>query len=225
MVRFCAFIFTGILACASIPQNVGVEPYKRFPLQFVDEAKADSDLIALRDRVLAAVRSHDFGPVRADITPELFKRQETRFLNIDPASSDWRWIEDALTLGGSFSTTHGAVRGRREFCAPYSYSTYPDPPPYQLSHEADPWVIVGPHVAARALSRTDAPVLGWLSYELVPILIAPGHFDPWAKVALPDGRSAWVRHEDIRDPADYHACFAKVDGRWMMSDYRDRGPR
>jgi hypothetical protein len=41
------------------------------------------------------------------------------------APEDWASIERPLLLGGAFTTTRGAVHGRREFCAPYPYASFP----------------------------------------------------------------------------------------------------
>jgi hypothetical protein len=136
-------------------------------------------------------------------------------------SAPWKELEDLLSLGGTFTTTRGGRAGRREFCAPYTYSAYPKPPPRHLTGETDPWVVLGDNVLVRLQRSTAAPIIGRLSYNIIP---AVGGFDPdpktgarWVAVELPNDREGWVLAEHIRDPEDYRACFAFVAGRWEMT--------
>jgi hypothetical protein len=138
--------------------------------------------------------------------------------------------EHALALGGTFTTSRGAVPGRREFCAPYVYSAFPEELPRWLEGEENPWAIIGSNVPVREQPRPSARVLTRLSWELVK---ADGWRDAdpkgrlqWANVTLPDGRSGYVQEGQIRPTTDYHVCFAKIDGRWLMTSFaRDEYPR
>jgi hypothetical protein len=38
-------------------------------------------------------------------------------------------------------------------------------------------------------------------------------------VVLPDGRTGWLRAEDVHSPIGWRAIFAWRDGRWMMDAF------
>ena len=135
-----------------------------------------------------------------------------------------------LSLGGRFTTSRGAQPGRREFCAPYTYSAYPS----QLNSiveamaghddnpESDPWVILGERVPVLERPTASAPVVGYLSHTLVIPSRAESPGSPrvrWREIFMPDGQTGWIPAEQIRNPADYHACFARIDGQWRMTAF------
>jgi hypothetical protein len=134
----------------------------------------------------------------------------------------WGELEQLLALGGAFTTTRGAVKGRREFCAPYVFTEYPQPPPEDLRYEGHPWVILRPRVPVRASAMDAARGLGELSHDLVKVT---GETDTnsgkprWRQIITPGGEVGWVAAADIRDPQDPHACFARIGERWMMVQF------
>lgn len=202
-----------------------------FAFKPVDEASLDLELRQFRDSLLAAIRARDAAAVLNVAVPSVRQRFEQGLLF--PAShfggqdhEDWLELERLLALGGTLTTTRGAVVGRREFCAPYVYSAFPAPLPREFQGDVEVWAILGDHIAVRTARSVTAPVLTYLSYSLV---VADGWQGPdasgrkWAEIQFPGGRLGYVPEKDIRRHTDYHACFAKIDGRWMISEYdRDR---
>jgi hypothetical protein len=196
----------------------------------VDEAKTDPTLLDFRNRLAAALKSGDVGSVlsfmeknvRLEIEPH-WRRIPANRLVID-SDSEWVALRRLLALGGSFTTTRGAVAGRQEFCAPYVYSAFPARPlPESIEGEVDPWVILGEKVPVYSERKATARVMLYLSYAIVRTgggLLGPerdGTF--WAPLHLPDDREGFVISEQIRSPSDYHACFAKLDGAWRMTAF------
>jgi hypothetical protein len=197
-----------------------------FSFQLVDEAAQDSDFKAYRDRLLQSVRNRDAKSLADSMSPEL-RTKEASWLAPPFSNTIAYETQRALELGGSFTTTRGAMFGRREFCAPYVYSAFPKSLPSALEGETNPWAIIGSHVPVREERQPDARVLTYLSWELVK---ADGWYEgpknlQWAKVDLLDGRSGYVQEGQIRPTDDYHVCFAKIDGRWQMTRFaRDEPP-
>jgi hypothetical protein len=146
-----------------------------------------------------------------------------------PHAEDWAHLDRALSLGGAFTTTRGAVEGRREFCAPYVFArsaTHADVPEI-VQGEGLPWAIVTRQVAVHAKPDLKSAVLGYVSYVLVQAdnLNAYDPADPqvrWQVLYLPGDQVAYVRAETIQDPQGPSVCFAKVSGQWMVSAYRSR---
>jgi hypothetical protein len=137
--------------------------YTRRPLPPVDEAELDSTLKSFRDELVAAIGRRDAKVIIDSVDPTMKSGLSTLQVELrrsldSPRHADWRFLERVLTLGGSFTTTRGAQAGRREFCAPYTYSTYPRPVPPDLAGEQDPWVIIYPRIALRTEPKMTAAV-------------------------------------------------------------------
>lgn len=191
----------------------------------VDEASEDSVFSAYRSALRTAVRDRDVAALLTAVAPDLRSRLAEW---LDPKRAlhggekeDWRELEQLLALGGTFTATRGAVKGRREFCAPYVYSAYPWPVPSGYGSEVDPSVLLEADVAVHAAPSSTSPVLTRLSYALVQEVGGgyPGDGRPgptWTLVILQDDREGYVLDTQIRSPTDYHACFAQIEGRWQM---------
>jgi hypothetical protein len=215
-----------MVAAATAPdgvQRASVPRIRHFPFPFVDEAGTDPEFKAFRDRLEENLKASNHQYLSDVMEPSL--------------GAHWRgWLgtiayqsQRALALGGSFTTTRGAVPGRREFCAPYVYSAFPKEVPRSIEGEEDPWAIIGAHVPVRAQPRPSARVLTYLSWELVK---ADGWLDAdpeshlrWVEVDLLNGRRGYVQEGQIRHNTDYHVCFAKIQGQWLMTAFaRDKYP-
>jgi hypothetical protein len=163
------------------------------------------------------VRRRDVKAVLALADPSIRVRLEDRLAGGQPAEVYWPELETILGLGGSFTLERGLKPGRLEFCAPYTYSRYPVPPLEGLVGEVDPWVLTDDAVVVRARADNDAAVVDILSYALVSFRVGPvGEPPRWIGVKLLDDRDGFVSTRDIRDPTDYHACFAKSEFEWRM---------
>jgi hypothetical protein len=137
----------------------------------------------------------------------------------------WDQLEVILGLGGTFTSSLGAVKGRVEFCAPYPYSAYPVPPPAALRGELEPVVVTARSVPLRARPDHAADTVALVGYELVKYVGGPDPPAPlWYEVEVADGRRGWIESDSVRDPTDYHACFVKIDGRWEMSAFSRGSP-
>jgi hypothetical protein len=204
-------------------RRLQAQQIQHFPFPFVDEAKQEPEFQAFRDRLERRLKDGDLQGLAAAMAPSLRAHWEGWLPTIAYN------VGRILPLGGAFTTTRGAVPGRREFCAPYVYGAFPNEVPHAIQSTADPWAIIGARVAVRVEPRPSASVLTYLSWELVK---ADGWFEPdsrthlqWARVDLLDGRRGYVQEGQIRPTTDYYACFARVDGQWLMTAWgRDRYP-
>jgi hypothetical protein len=137
-------------------------------------------------------------------------------------------MEAALALGGVFTTTRGAERGRREFCAPYVYAAYPSELPQELQGETLPWVILGNEVPVHARPDARSSVIQRLSYSLVfangPAVAGGSNGSTWQEVEL--GKTVgYVDRSMLRSPTDYYVCMAKFGENWLITDITsDRRP-
>ena len=208
---------------------------QRFQVRPVDEAAKDLSLKAFRAELIAAVKRRDAAfvinvaepTVQAKLQPSLDPTVPRRAGS--PESEDWATLEGLLSLGGSFTTVNGAKEVRLEFCAPYTYSAYPvDGSMARITErlaghddvpEAGPWVILGARVPVRAEPSTSGKIVKYLSHDLVLTGDQSGTPPTWIGVYVADGIQGWVPATEIRDPNDYHACFAKVGSRWMMTEF------
>lgn len=191
----------------------------------VDEAARSPSFVRFRQLFIAAVGAHDAAAVLA-MTEQTIRRDFQNSLPepgraSDPSDSTWTHLKDLLALGGAFTTNRGVKRGRDEFCAPYVYSSYPYPLPDALSGGLDPWVILTDSAAVRLAPSLTAPVVASLDHQLVKAMAGkipsrPGPGPTWAVVQLPSIDEGYVLDTEIRSPDDYHACFAEIDGEWMM---------
>jgi hypothetical protein len=237
--RSVAIIAIGLAAsvCAAGPwgpQRIRVYSWnKRVQLPPVNEAAQDPSFEAFHRALIEAVKRRDAAFVIESTIPELQGRFSGR-LDLPRSAfvggreaSEWGVLERLLDLGGAFTTTGGKERGRREFCAPYTYSSYP----YSAlqaplagrdeNTEGSPWVILGARVPVHAAPKAGARVLTYLSHDLV-IMGGGGEATAtagWQDLYTYDGWHGWVRADQVRDPRDYHACFAMIDGRWLMTTF------
>ena len=202
-----------ILAClATTP--VHSELVKILP---VDEAAQDPDFLAFRDRLIAAVLRRDVNAVVAVAATDIklsfggaYGREQFRqnLLSDDngEGGSYWEELEWALKLGGVFDGEHG-----RQFCTPYVSCNGP----HQCTN-CDPFeylVAISDHAPVYAAAAAAAPVLTYLSYELVTLI---SYGSPWRQVQLQDGRTGYVTFPDFRSPIGHRTYFEQRDGRWQM---------
>lgn len=206
--------------------------YTRLELMPVDEADLEPTFRDYREVFLRALAARDAGRVVAMIHPVLrdrvfmqhLRRWPQKFADADESSA-WRELEQAVSHGGAFTTTQGAVFGRREFCAPYAYAKYPRSSPV-LSEmgEAEPWVVLGRNVAVRRSPSITAPVIARVSYQLLPVDDRDARDESggpivWQGVYLPNGWYGFVADDLLWGNRDHHACFAQIDGQWLLTKF------
>ena len=112
----------------------------------------------------------------------------------------------------------GAFLSDSAFAAPYVYAIWPD------SLDAFEYVVVtSPAAVVRTAPSASADTLGTASHSLLPyedwrgVPESPVEPDTsWAGVLLPDGRTGWLRADDVHSPVGWRAIFERRDGRWMI---------
>ncbi len=205
----CLLVATGLATTPVAGETVKILP--------VDEAAQVPEFLALRDRLLTAVRQRDLEAVVAVAAADIklsfggdYGRDQfrKRLLSDDngEGGSYWNELEWALKLGGVFNGEHG-----RQFCTPYVSCNG--------SHQCtdcDPFevlVAVSDRAPVYASADAGASVLDHLSYDVVKLL---DYGSSRQRVELVDGRIGYVAFPDFRSPIGYRAYFEKRDGRWQM---------
>lgn len=203
------------LACTAHSQEVRVEYLP------VDEAPSIPALFASRAAVLDAIRRRDDVALDRWVAQDFGGMTPTaRGQEIKDLASGDPWSEHLVGL-----LTHGgALQGPDRFCAPYWAAKPPDHTrlPARLVFEGLPWAVIVPRAVVRARPDRAAPEVGSLSLELVEVLTNEP-VDPTNRfIAIRFQRSrAFVERADVReidDPAK--ACFARVNGQWLLSSVR-----
>jgi|SRR6185295_5525677 len=196
---------------AAEPAAPRVNGPKLMPL---DAATDDPALVAYRDALLSAVKSHDIEAVIALVDPKI----RTSFGGGGGAGNlrhsleqpgNWNDLEQVLSLGGTFQG-EGADRS---FWAPYVYSAWPE------AHDAfASLAVVAADVPLHETPDPNGPVVATLSYDIVTIAdqptTKPGAF---RQVKTADGHTGWVESSKVRSPVGYRAGFLKQDGKWRMN--------
>ena len=233
-------LYAGLLilvACEAAPEErreadtVTPVPQEPAPLPAVDSSapeflpvdQADESFRAFRDSTLAALARKDttylYGILAANIRSSFGADDGMdgfrRMWDIeDPDTRLWSELARVLRKGGAFA-------GDSMFMAPYVYALWPD------TLDAFEFVAVtSPRAAVRSAPRTDADTIGAASYAVLPLEKwrgmpeSPAEPDTsWAGVVLPDGRSGWLRSQDVLSPVGWRAIFARRDGRWVMTAF------
>ena len=187
----------------------------------VDEA--DPLFRAFRDSTLAALARRDttflYGIVSPDIRTSFgadggiadFRRT---WAMDDPDTRLWSELARVLGMGGAFAADS-------MFMTPYVYAVWPD------SLDAFEFVAVtSPRAAVRSAPGARADTIGTASHSILPLADWRGMPETaaepdtsWAGVVLPDGRTGWLRAEDVHSPVGWRAIFARRDGRWTMTAF------
>jgi hypothetical protein len=205
----CRALVAGVLFL-SLLGTAAAGSRKLYP---VDEAAQDPSFLAFRKRLLQAARQRNVQFLLKNTDPDIFfsfglrvEEQGVRGFRkswaLDrPNSRLWPELIEVLSMGGSF--VNGS--SRRQFCAPYVFSRFPDDvDPY--SHGA----ITAAKVEVRARPSRSAPVIAVLSYDIVRLVrgIPPykpgGRMAPyvWMEIVTPDGRTGYVPIGAVRWPFD-----------------------
>jgi hypothetical protein len=194
------------------------------PLRPVDEAPQEAALVAARAAAIDSLRARDVERLLTLVDDDVETIDQSvgpkaglRFM-FDGAMAD-RLI-DALLLGGSFTSSRGSTPGERQFCAPYVYSAFPSEYPRLANRDDEPWVVVEKDVAVKGRPAASAPTIGRVGYQLVwvsPVgAVGAPDGSSWREIQLTRRRVGFVPARSVRDPADYHVCFANRTGRWKI---------
>lgn len=81
-------------------------------------------------------------------------------------------------------------------------------------------MVIEKAVAVKARPAASAPTISRVGYQLVWVSPAGAVGGPdgssWQEIQLTHGRVGFVPARSVRDPADYHVCFANRTGRWRI---------
>jgi hypothetical protein len=206
----------------SLPQRPRAQPVSLKP---VDETSSDPSLVSFRAQLIEALRRGDAAFLRRHAEPAEAVRWTGDESTVgDPLNAK---LIKALELGGAFTTTRGAVNGRREFCAPYVYTVFPTiPVPTirgdQVNNEGHPWATVRPDVPVLRQPSATSPVRGHVrDFELVTPTgdgVPRDDTPSWFEVVTQAPIRGWVRSKDIQDPAGIHVCLYGSAGAWAISE-------
>lgn len=191
--------------------------------KFLPVDQADESFRAFRNSTLAALARKDttylYGilapDIRSSFGPDDGIDGFRRMWDIeDPDTRLWSELARVLRMGGAFATDS-------MFMAPYVYALWPD------TLDAFEFVAVtSPRAAVRSAPATSADTIGTASYGILPLEKwrgmpeSPAEPDTsWAGIALPDGRSGWLRSQDVLSPVGWRAIFARRNGRWLMTAF------
>jgi hypothetical protein len=184
----------------------------------VDDCAADSSFVEFRDRLTAAIERRDRDAILALISDDIhvdfgggagrddFAR--TWELERPDSSQLWDELSQALRLGCAREPVGGG------YYAPAMFLTGDDlfDDPFTAA------VVIRDSAVLRAAPDPAAELVATLAWDVVTV--PEWDFDaPWQRIQLADGRSGYVRTEDIRSPVDYRAAFQRVDGRWRMTAF------
>jgi hypothetical protein len=80
--------------------------------------------------------------------------------------------------------------------------------------------VIAKDVAVKTRPAASAAVIAHVGYQLVWVapagVLSARDGSSWHEIALTGGRRGYVPAETVRDPADYHVCFANRTGRWKI---------
>jgi hypothetical protein len=208
--RLISILSLGILLLTAL---AAAEELKLYP---VDEAAKDSEFLAFRDDLLAAIRRRDLEAVVAVARENIklsfggsYGRETFRdwLVADDPGlgSSYWAELERAIALGGVFE-------GPESFCTPYTFCL--EIPGCDPCDPYETLIATSDRAPVYAAADRSAKVVAELSYSVVRAL---DHNHPWQRIALPGGGTGYVTAPEFRSPIDYRARFERRDGRWLMT--------
>jgi hypothetical protein len=185
--------------------------------------QADESFRVFRDSTLAALARRDttflYGILAPDIRTSFgadggIADFRSMWAMDDPDTRVWSDLARVLRMGGAYSSDS-------TFMAPYVYAVWPD------SLDAFEFVTVtSPRAAVRSAPGTLADTNGTASHSILPLADWRGMPETaaepdtsWAGVVLPDGRTGWLRAEDVHSPVGWRAIFSRRDGRWTMDAF------
>ena len=191
-------------------------PLKQMP---VDECGKDRSFAAFRQQLKQVVKRRDFpallGMTASDVTYEMEDAPGSRegfrrkFRNgRDPRF--WTELSIAMRLGCGMADDLAWMGS-----VPDGLFDREDPAYYVL--------VVVPGAALRAQPRSNARIAARLAWDVVELLDDGEAI--FAHVKLRDGRTGYVRREELRDQfADPAASFEKRKGKWVLTRFAPDAP-
>lgn len=224
----------GLLLAVTIASGtMGPPPYRPIPFPPVDEAAKVPDLMRFRAQVMDIVRRRALDELMTRVemeTPDAFRRAQ--FIESQLKEGDeteWKRVERALTLGGAFTTTRGAVPNRREFCAPYAYGAFPEKLPEWIGGEQPPVVVVGtkvpvykaPNATSRVIARFSYVIVDWIDTMAGPLGQDP-LIPAFVQIEIAPERRGWVEGRNVIFLDGWHVCMVQTGQGWKISEFDQR---
>jgi hypothetical protein len=182
------------------------------PLLPVDQAATRPDFFSFRARLQQAIANRD-APAVLGIVDRHIKNSFGDDNGIDafremwkphqPDSELWNELGTVLSLGGRFPSAE-------TFVAPYVFSEWPDDVD-AFEHVA----VIGTDVRVRAAADSAGPVLGSVSYAILPVPRIDAPAEGWRPVTF-EGRTGYVSAAFTRYAIDYRAIFSSASGQWRL---------
>ncbi len=204
-----AAAFLPILAAAAPPATV----QRRLPP--VEACGGDPSLRAFRAELAAAVAARNKARLLALVADDIMvdfgggsgRAAFAAAWKLDRAEASLLWAElgEVLRLG--------CAREGDTFYAPSLFA--------QLGDDEDPCelvVAVKPGSPLLAAPRAGSRIVKRLDWDLLTLVDWDGTGD-WLPVKLADGRTGYVRRDQVRSPLDHRAVFRKARGRWRISAF------
>jgi hypothetical protein len=181
----------------------------------IDECAADPSFAAFRDQLRLTIEQRDAAALLEIVADDIevdfgggagradFSR--TWALDRPTASGVWDELAEALSLGC-------AGDGSGELYAPSMAAVSMVEDPFEAA------VVIRPGAELRAEPDAASPTLAALDWDIVTVPEWDSE-GAWQRIVLADGRSGFVRSDDLRSPIDYRAAFRRLDGRWRMTAF------
>ena len=231
-VRLLLSLLLGLLLFGSSTAHAQVFrgiPKKLYP---VDQSHKDPSFAEFKAQLMEASQKRDLEFLRSALADSVRLGTEGRvtreqalanFNNKDLGPVLWRELRDVLLLGATQVTiNYPGVPKRPRFCAPSVTTLMPN-----RLKVGDVLVITEEEVAVHSQSNSSSPVIDRLSNDVVSIGpsgyrdISPEEIDgetyPWNQIVTPSGKVGYVYGKYARRWLDHEACFAKIDGKWVLT--------
>jgi hypothetical protein len=183
----------------------------------IDDAQRDSGFRSYVGKLRSAVEARDAAALRKLVDDEVFvgpgkddkgwTKFAARWRPEDKGGSPvWAVLADLISLG--FVREHPTI-----YLSPYLVWRFP-----RDLNSSTHLVVTRDKAALRDSPAPDAPVVAWLSFDIVR-QIGDGDdkgFVQWAHVETLDGKSGWVNARDAMSPRIPRAQFGQRRGRWLL---------
>lgn len=214
-------------------------PHQR--LVFRDELTVyKSSFTQFRDQARRAIERRDVQFIKT-VVPKKgiaigFGRPQTLAQwNLDnPNAHLWSILEKAISGPCSLTNVHSEQDADGFVCSNAAgelEKQYPPPKGTEgVGHLIDKVIIVGENVNVRSQPTVSSPIVAKLSNEVVKLdrktfeqenSARKREYDPikdWMPVILPNNKSGFVSSRYAHQPLEYRVIFAKLDGKWQLTE-------
>jgi hypothetical protein len=186
-------------------------------LPLVDEGTRDPSLKNLRDSLIAAATAGDLKTVLDAVDPKVRVHQESPQAGIAELRREWeidkspsvflKEVRAVLNLGGKMNPEG------TEFLAPYLAMEFTTVDQDELGFYG---VVVRENAPLYKKSDLKAAIVARLSFNIVGWYIDR---EGWVFVELRNGRSGYMRADDVRSPIATRIRFKKTPSGWRIVEF------